>query len=65
MKNIGSYIKSRRENIGMSQSKLANELGITLTTISRWENGHCEPRAYEFIKACRILGMKLEDFKEV
>ena len=65
MKKLGHYIQSRRINIGMSQRELAEKLGVTLTTISRWENEHCEPRVYEFIKICDILGMKLKDFEEV
>ncbi len=31
--------KKLRNSIGLSQTKLANEMGVTLRTISRWERG--------------------------
>jgi len=31
--------KKLRKSIGLSQTKLAHEMGVTLRTISRWERG--------------------------
>ena len=39
-----SYIiKSIRDILGMSQTELAEQLGVSFATVNRWENGHCEP----------------------
>ncbi len=64
---LGSYIKSRRLNIGLTHQQLAEKMDTTVTTISKWENNHVEPSLSNFIKLCEVLGMKVEDFigKEV
>lgn len=36
-------IKAIRTNLGMSQSKLARQLNVTVTTISLWETGRSSP----------------------
>jgi transcriptional regulator with XRE-family HTH domain len=41
--NTGDRIKAFRESTGRSQLDLAVFLGVTPTTISRWENGHHVP----------------------
>ena len=61
---LGPYIKSRRKNLGMTQKQLAKNVGVTDVTISRYENGECEPSFTEFIKLCKVLGMRIEDFIE-
>ncbi|MFQ5545620.1 MAG: helix-turn-helix domain-containing protein [Acidiferrobacterales bacterium] len=32
--------KMLRRSIGLSQTKLAREMGVTLRTVSRWERGN-------------------------
>ena len=61
---LGLYIKSRRKNLGMTQKQLAENVGVTDVTISRYENGEREPSFTEFIKLCKILGMQISDFTE-
>ena len=44
----GTGFKAIRDSLGLSQSQMAGTLGVTIATISRWENGHVaitEPRA--------------------
>ena len=64
---LGTYIKSRRLNKDWSQSKLAKEVGVNRSLVSRWESDQSEPTLSNFIKVCEVLGMKLDDFigKEV
>ena len=59
---LGLHIKSRRKNLDMTQKQLAEKVGVTDVTISRYENGEREPSFTEFIKLCEVLGMKLDDF---
>jgi putative transcriptional regulator len=44
-------IKELRYRLGMTQEQFAMELGVTLNTINRWENGksHPSPLALEII----------------
>ena len=41
---VGERIRRRRESIGMSQSGLADVLGVRQAEVSRWETGHVGPR---------------------
>ncbi|EFH87895.1 helix-turn-helix transcriptional regulator [Ktedonobacter racemifer] len=43
MKNV---LKRARQERSYSQEEVAGALGVAVTTISRWENGHVELRAY-------------------
>ena len=42
-KKIGAFIAMNRKKKGYKQEQLAEKLGVTNKTISRWENGHYMP----------------------
>jgi len=64
IKDLGSYIKSRRKNIGMTQKELAQRAFVTITTVSRWETGANQPDLESFVIICDVLGMQIADFIE-
>ena len=64
IKNLPSCIKSRRQSIGLTQKQLAELVGVTDVTISRWESGQREPIASDFLRLCEVLGMELSRFTE-
>lgn len=39
----GEDIKRRRISLGWSQERLARELGVSFSTVNRWERGRSEP----------------------
>jgi transcriptional regulator with XRE-family HTH domain len=39
LKGFGDYLAERREALSVSQAELARRMGITASTISRWERG--------------------------
>ncbi|MDY6392383.1 MAG: helix-turn-helix transcriptional regulator [Bacilli bacterium] len=41
--NFPNIIKALRENLLVTQTELANMLGVSFATVNRWENGHFEP----------------------
>lgn len=44
MKNdISSLVSTMRKRLGISQEKLAAELGVSFQTVNRWERGHTKP----------------------
>ena len=61
---LGSYIKSRRLNLGLTHKQLAEKMDTTVTTISKWENNHVEPGWRNFILLCKILSINPFDFIE-
>ena len=51
----GNSITKFRELRGISQEELAEKLSIHITTLSRWENNHAEPKASYVKKLCEIF----------
>ena len=40
---IGKYIYQKRKAKNLTQTQLAEKLGVSNKTISKWENGKCMP----------------------
>ena len=47
--------RSIRENAGATRREVADELGVTPLTVSRWESGTSEPRRERAIAYRRVL----------
>ena len=43
MENIAEQLKALRRQYGWSQEDLAHELGVSFSTVNRWENGKAKP----------------------
>ena len=41
--NTGKLIRELRLKLDMTQEEFAHSLGITVSTVNRWENSHSEP----------------------
>ncbi len=41
--NTGKQIRELRVKLDMTQEEFAHSLGITVSTVNRWENSHSEP----------------------
>ncbi|MBD2058649.1 helix-turn-helix transcriptional regulator [Oculatella sp. FACHB-28] len=42
---IADLVRELRQQLGLSQEKLAAKLGVSFRTVNRWENGHTLPSA--------------------
>jgi len=40
---VGQFILKLRMAIGLTQEQFAISLGVTYSTVNRWENGHAKP----------------------
>lgn len=38
-----AFIKEMRLKLGMTQEELAQKLGVSFTSVNRWENGQTKP----------------------
>ena len=59
MRDYRMIIKKHREALGLSQYKLAEQLGITQTFLSEIERGRKNPSLEQFFKLCDALDIKL------
>lgn len=41
--NTATLVSELRHSLGLTQEKFAAKLGVTFTTINRWENGRSKP----------------------
>lgn len=58
---IGKFISIKRKEKGITQSELAELLGISDRAISKWENGNCLPDASNMQELCKILNIIIND----
>ncbi len=63
MKN-SDIIKSIRAKLNMSQSELAEKLGVSFATVNRWEKGHCEPSQIALKAIKRLCAHNEIDFAQ-
>ncbi|BAY66966.1 XRE family transcriptional regulator (plasmid) [Calothrix brevissima NIES-22] len=52
---VGRIIRDSRLAFGLTQEQFANTLGVTYSTINRWENGHTKPSPLAMEKIERML----------
>ena len=54
MKQLGMRLRALREGIGLSQSKFADVIGSTQSSINRYENGQATPTV-ELLQSMRTI----------
>ena len=59
MKDYRAIIKRHREEKGLSQYRLAKQLGITQTFLSDNERGRKNPSLEQFFSICEALEIKV------
>lgn len=53
--SIGSTIKERRETLNIKQDDLAEQVGVTVQTMSKWERDLTEPKASQVSRLSKAL----------
>lgn len=59
---IGKYIAGKRKELGMTQKQLAEKLGMSDKSVSKWERGVCLPDVSVYSDLCLILGISINEF---
>ncbi|WP_242029143.1 helix-turn-helix transcriptional regulator [Coleofasciculus sp. FACHB-712] len=57
---IGKLIHELRLVTGLTQEQFASNLGVTYSTVNRWENGRAQPSPM----AMKLVEQKLEEIGE-
>ena len=58
---IGERLKTLRIERGMTARALADKIGVSYTTIYRWENGDRIPDGFNMGKLMNVLGVRMKD----
>ena len=61
---IGSYIARKRREQNLTQEQLAQQLGVSNKTISKWENGKCMPDYSIIQKLCDVIHVSLPELMD-
>ena len=59
---IGKFIAEKRKNLGLTQRQLAEKLGMSDKSVSKWERGICLPDVSVYFDLCQILGISINEF---
>ena len=59
---IGKYIAGKRKNLGLTQKQLAEKIGMSDKSVSKWERGICLPDVSLYFDLCSILGISINEF---
>lgn len=59
---IGKYIAAKRKEKGMTQKQLAEKLGMSDKSVSKWERGICLPDVSVYTDLCQNLGISINEF---
>lgn len=59
---FGPRVKAFRERAGISQLKLAEEMGVSLQTVREWERGVKFPHLRRLLLLAQVLGVEVGQF---
>ena len=59
---IGRYIAGKRKKLGLTQRQVAERLGMSDKSVSKWERGVCLPDVSVYEELCGMLGISLNEF---
>ena len=64
---MASPISALRRRLKMTQEEFAHAIGVTVSTVNRWENGHIEPSrlARKAMEGLLTQAQDTSDFSEV
>ena len=61
---IGERIREARTAKGLTQEQLAQQLGVSNKTISKWENGKCMPDYSIIQRLCDVIHVSLPELMD-
>lgn len=58
---FGNFIYERRVEKGLTQTDVAQKLGVTAAAVSKWENGSAKPRYELLLRLAEVLDVSTEE----
>lgn len=59
MKYLGAKIEAARKRMGLSQTELAQRVGVGQTAVCRWESGKSQPSLANLLRLSNILDISM------
>lgn len=54
-------LKAARVNSNYKVTEIAEKLGVSKSTVTRWENGKSSPRVEQMLKLCKLYNATIND----
>ena len=61
---IGNFLGKKRKELNLTQAQLAEKLGVSNKTVSKWENGKCMPDYGIIQPLCAELGISVSELMD-
>lgn len=62
--NLGNHLVQARKKAGLSQEAVAEKLGVSRQTISKWETDETVPDIYQSKKLAKLYHLSLDELIE-
>lgn len=62
--NLGNHLMQARKKAGLSQEAIAEKLGVSRQTISKWETDETVPDIYQSKKLAKLYHLSLDELIE-
>jgi transcriptional regulator with XRE-family HTH domain len=59
--SIAEILQIRRQAVGWTQAQLAESIGVSVKTVSNWENGRTMPDIQSLIRLSHLYGLSLDE----
>lgn len=59
MKFLKDVIREARRKMGLNQTELAEQMGVTQSAVSHWENGETMPTPRQIPRLAEVLNIKV------
>ena len=60
MSDMGMRIKQARQQSGVVQESLAEQVGVSRTAIAKWESGKSVPTVWNLLRLAEVLGVSAD-----
>lgn len=54
-------LKAARVNANLTQQEVSQMMGISKSTLIKWEKGQTSPNYFQLVKLCRIYAITIDD----
>ena len=58
---LGQRIRERREALGLSQEKVAEQMGVSRQAVGKWESDDARPSTENLLRLAQLLGTDVQD----